>query len=81
MVLITMYRNNTCVRPRIAAPIDGHAIEVGKLQRVIHDPSGHAGEAGKMHREERQVDADRRDPEVNLAEPLAYMWPVHLGSQ
>src|SRR2546421_298194 len=48
----------------------GDLVPVGELGRVVGDPARHSGEPEEMHREERDVEADHRGPEVNLAKLL-----------
>ena len=48
---------------------------------VVGDASQPAGQAELMHREERQVEADEHEHELDLAEPLAQHRPVIFGNQ
>src|ERR1700741_18575 len=47
--------------------------------RIVDVVARHAGEAGEMHREERQVDADEGSPEMHLGPELVVLLPAHLA--
>ena len=49
-----------------------------KRSRVVGDAARHPLQADVVHREERQVEADERQPEVQLAEPLVVHPAGHL---
>ena len=53
-------------------------VPAGEGVGIIRDPPRHAGRPEKMHREEGQVDADERGPEMDLAERLVIGPPGHL---
>src|SRR6266567_1878178 len=46
----------------------GDVVPVGECVGVVDDAARHAGEPQEMLRKERDVDADERDPEMQLAE-------------
>ena len=43
-------------------------VEIGELQRIVGNAARHAGEAEEVHREERDVEGDRRQPEMHLTQ-------------
>src|SRR5690606_27820976 len=49
----------------------GDHVPVGKLQGVVGVAAGHAGKTQEVLREERDVEADEGDPELELAHGLA----------
>ena len=53
-------------------------VQVGELRRVVGDAARHPLDADEVHREEREVEADERQPEVQLAEALVVHAPGHL---
>src|SRR5438045_3785628 len=44
-------------------------VEAGEVRRVVGDAPAHSLGADDVHREEREVEADERQPEVELPEP------------
>ena len=53
-------------------------VEVGELRQVVGDAARHPLRAEDVHREEGEVEADEREPEVELAEPLVVHPAGHL---
>ena len=57
----------------------GHHIEVSKLQSVIRNTARHTRQAHKVLREEGEVEADERNPEMGLAHGLVVHPATPLG--
>ena len=64
------------VRQAEAERADRHDhVPVGELLRVIGNAARHSGETQEVHREERDVEEDERQPEMDLGELLV----VHVA--
>ena len=63
--------------PTVAAMFRSFQPAVG----VVGDPPRHARQAELVHREERQVEADEHQHELDLAEVSLSIRPVILGNQ
>ena len=57
----------------------GHHIEVRELERVVRDAPGHTSQTNEVLREESNVEADKRNPEVGFAHRLVVHPSTPLG--
>ena len=77
----TFHRSGSMLAAIVNPPIVASEVEVVPARRrgVVGDPPRHARQAQLVHREERQVEADEHQHELDLAQRLVQHPAGHLG--